>query len=65
MLWMKKLRLRGEVICPRSSSKCGRARFQTDVQFQGPLLSITMMLSSQDGTLGSGSGNWVDGGAIN
>lgn len=38
------------MICPRSYSKCGRAGFQTGVQFQGPLLSITTMYSSQDGT---------------
>lgn len=43
------------MICPRSYSKCGRARFQTGVQFQGPLLSITMMHSPEDGTQGSGS----------
>lgn len=38
------------MICPRSYSKGGRARFQTEVSFQGPLLSITTMHYSQDGT---------------
>lgn len=50
---------------PKVIQQVCRARFQTEVQFQGPLLSITTTHSSQDGTLGSGSGNLVAGGAIN
>lgn len=38
------------MICPRSYSKGGRARFQTEVQVQGPLVPITTMHFSQDGT---------------
>lgn len=52
------------MICPRSYSKGGRARFQTEVQFQGPLLPP----GHHDAFLprrcpGSGSGGWVDGSA--
>lgn len=38
------------MIGPRSYSKCGRARFQTEVQIQGPLLPITVTHSSQGDT---------------
>lgn len=39
---MEKTRLRDEVICPRSYSKCDQAELQTEVQFQGSLLLVTM-----------------------